>query len=244
MSESAAIALSQSPQVKLIEQERLLHIQSTQTGAPWDLDSIDEIARTLQGNYIYNATGNGVVAYVLDSDIRATHNDFGGRASNAADFVNESGCTGTNNDCHIYSHGTAVASVVGGSTYGVSKGVTIKSVKICNSSGTCPTGAVTSGPRLDNRRSQRLGHRSREPQHRRFFSQTINNWTQSAIDAGITCVAAAGNQNTNVSASSPASAPEALTVGASDYDDSRLTSSKLWRRPRHLRSGIWKCRGL
>jgi subtilisin family serine protease len=146
MSESAAIALSQSPQVKLIEQERLLHIQSTQTGAPWDLDSIDEIARTLQGNYIYNATGNGVVAYVLDSDIRATHNDFGGRASNAADFVNESGCTGTNNDCHIYSHGTAVASVVGGSTYGVSKGVTIKSVKICNSSGTCPTGAVTSGP--------------------------------------------------------------------------------------------------
>jgi subtilisin family serine protease len=221
MSESAAMALSQSPQVKLVEQDRLLHIQSTQTSAPWHLDRIDEIARTLQGNYIYNATGSGVVAYVLDTGIRATHNEFGGRASNAADLINQSGCTGTNNDCHTFSHGTAVASVLGGSTYGVSKGVTIKSVKVCTNID-CPTTAVTSGLNWiigDHSDSDiavaniSIGN---------LFSQSINNWTQAAINDGITCVAAGGNQNANVSTSSPASVAEALTVGASEYFDSRL----------------------
>jgi subtilisin family serine protease len=227
MTELAAIALSQDPKVKLVEQDQILHIQSTQTGAPWDLDRIDEMTRTLQGDYTYNATGDGVVAYVLDTGIRATHNDFGSRASNAADFVNESGCTGTNNDCSTYGHGTAVASVLGGSTYGVSKCLTVKSVKVCDTSGGCSATVVAAGLDWvigDHGDSDiavvnmSIGDST---------SSSIDNWTQFAIDAGITCVAAAGNGNYSdiQNHSSPGRVPEALTVGASDYYDSRWINS-------------------
>lgn len=223
MSESAAIALSQSLQVSLVEQDRMLHVLDTQTGAPWDLDRIDEIIRTLQGDYVFNATGSSVTVYVLDTGIRATHLDFQGRAYNAADFINEPGCTGTNNDCSPYGHGTAVASVVGGLTYGVSKGVTIKSVKVCDSSslGNCPANAVIDGLNWvigDHGAStvavvnMSIGN---------AYVSSINTWTQNAINAGITCVAAAGDLNTNVSNSSPATVLDTLSVGASDYYDSR-----------------------
>lgn len=224
MPESAAISLSQDPQVSLVEQDRMLHVLDTQMGAPWDLDRIDEMARSLQGNYVYNATGSGVVAYVLDTGIRSTHVDFQNRAYAAADFINEAGCTGINNDCHPYGHGTAVASVVGGSTYGVSKGVTIKSVKVCDSSGNCPTSAVVNGLNWvigDSASTVAVVNMSIG----NLYVTSINTWTQNAINAGITCVAAAGDLNTDVANSSPATVVNTLSVGASDYYDSRWINS-------------------
>ena len=228
MSESAAIALSQNPKVALVEQDQMLHVQSCQTSAPWDLDRIDEITRTLDGNYCHNADGSGVSVYVLDTGIRATHNDFGSRATNAADYVNESGCTGTNNDCHVYSHGTAVASVIGGSTYGVAKDVTIKSIKVCNSSNPsiCYASDVESGLEwaIGDHGDSDIAVANLSIGD--FTSTTIDNEVRAAIEAGITCVAAAGNGNTNVyNHSSPGQVDVALTAGASDYYDSRWINS-------------------
>lgn len=122
--EAAAVAISRSPRVEFVEEAALIPLTADQPNPPWGLDRIDQMVGR-NGFYTYNATGAGVVAYVIDTGIRASHSEFGGRASIAADFIGNvgEGCfiTSTNNDCH--GHGTSVASIVGGANFGVAKGV-------------------------------------------------------------------------------------------------------------------------
>src|SRR5262249_3172191 len=92
---------------------------------PSGIDRIDRRLLPLNGTYRYSETGAGVNAYVIDSGIRATHSDFGGRASGAIDFVGDGNGT---NDCH--GHGTNVAGIIGGSQFGVAKNVTIHAVRV------------------------------------------------------------------------------------------------------------------
>src|SRR5262249_33500107 len=102
-------------------------------GAPPDgIDRVDRRLLPLDHTYSYSETGAGVNAYIIDSGIRATHTDFGGRASGAVDFVGDGNGT---NDCH--GHGTNVAGIVGGSRFGVAKNVTIHAVRVldCTNSG-------------------------------------------------------------------------------------------------------------
>src|SRR6185503_9188300 len=55
---------------------------TTQKGkTQWDLDRIDQSDLPLSKTYSYTATGKGVHAYIIDTGIRITHSEFGGRAS-------------------------------------------------------------------------------------------------------------------------------------------------------------------
>ena len=105
---------------------------TTQTGATWGLDRIDQHALPLSGSYLYERTGTGVTAYIIDTGILPTHQEFGGRASVGADFVGD-GQNGI--DCN--GHGTHVAGTIGGATYGVAKGVDLVAVRVFS----CPAGA-------------------------------------------------------------------------------------------------------
>lgn len=180
--EAAAIAISQNPHVKWVEEEVLLQVgqesggqepEAFQSNPPWGLDMIDgsipvgtpdSLGRT-SGPYVYNSTGSGVVAYVIDTGINTAHQDFStgfySRASQGADCIAHANCVNgassgyidspcvspmpntTNNDCH--GHGTHVAATLGGNLYGVAKSVTIKSVKVCANGWGCPTSAVIAG---------------------------------------------------------------------------------------------------
>jgi subtilisin family serine protease len=177
-SEAAAIAISNEPEVKWVEEDARLQLAQSEPDAfesnpPWGLDAIDgsmpaptpDANGKTNGIYIYNATGAGVTAYVLDTGINTAHQEFStgffSRASEAADCIayancqsgppsqfTDSLCTGsmpntTNNDC--YGHGTHVAGTLGGNAYGVAKSVTIGSVKVCTVSFGCPTSAVIQG---------------------------------------------------------------------------------------------------
>jgi len=99
--------------------------------APWGLNRIDQRTKpvTAKGTYFYAHTGKGVNVYVIDSGIRTTHQDFTGRASLDVDFSGSS----TAGDC--MGHGTAVAGIIGGLTYGVAKRVRLHSVRVFGCTG-------------------------------------------------------------------------------------------------------------
>lgn len=214
--EAAAIALSNNPQVKYVEENTQGSIVETEFNSPQGLDRIDQRNLPLDNAYTYGATGAGVNVYIIDTGIRASHVDFGGRASVGMDFLGERNCNGYNNDCN--GHGTHVAGTVGGSTYGVAKSVTLRSVKVCDTNGSCD-GAVTMNgiefvtrQKRDNPGTPMVANMSLE-----FApNSSIDDAVRRSIATGVTYTVAAGNNSYYASSYSPADVQEAITVGATD----------------------------
>jgi subtilisin family serine protease len=109
-------ALRHHPAVAYVEQDQV--VEAAQS-VPWNLDRIDQPTLPLNGQYVVNTGASNVHAYIIDTGIRATHPEFGGRAQNVLDVFG-----GTGDDCH--GHGTGVAGVVGSTTYGVAKLVELR----------------------------------------------------------------------------------------------------------------------
>jgi serine protease len=106
-----AEALARDSRVAYVEPDQIVHAVVSQTPATWGLDRIDQRDLPLNNTYNYNQTGQGVNAYIIDTGIRATHQQFAGRVGNGADFVGDGNGT---NDCN--GHGTHVAGTTGGTT--------------------------------------------------------------------------------------------------------------------------------
>ena len=124
LSDRAVEALRNNPNVAYIEADQRVAIDATQSPATWGLDRIDQRNLPLNNSYTYPPTGQGVTAYIIDTGIRFSHSDFGGRAITGFDAVDG----GSADDCN--GHGTHVSGTVGGSTYGVAKGVTLVGVRV------------------------------------------------------------------------------------------------------------------
>ncbi|HSP77990.1 MAG TPA: S8 family serine peptidase, partial [Myxococcaceae bacterium] len=218
MPEARVQRLLQDPRVQLVEEDSYVEATASQSGATWGIDRTDQRNLPLNSTYTYNADGSGVHAYIVDTGVKLTHNEFAGRMGNGYDAVTSGGSA---NDCN--GHGTHVAGTVGGTTYGLAKNVTIHPVRVldCNGSGT--TAGVIAGvdwvsqnhvkPAVAN---MSLGGGA---------STTLDNAVNNAVAQGVVFAVAAGNDNSNACNYSPARAADALTVGSTTSSDARSSFS-------------------
>jgi subtilisin family serine protease len=219
MSERAAKRLAADPAVKYVEQNQYVSLDATQSPTPsWGLDRIDQRALPLNNSYTYPTNGAGVTAYIIDTGIRITHQDFGGRAVWGTNTTGD----GMNTDCH--GHGTHVASTTGGTTYGVAKGVSLVAVKVLNCQGSGTNAGVMSGINFVTS-AHTTGMAVANMSLGGSFSQAENDAVTASINDGVTYAIAAGNSNANACTASPASTPAAITLGASDINDQRASFS-------------------
>jgi aqualysin 1 len=220
MAAANAMALSHDPQVASVEEDGEAHVDTTltQSGASWGLTRIDERELNLNGMYSWDdhADGAGVTVYILDTGIRITNVDFGGRAKWGVNTVDQTTTDGNG-------HGTHVAGIVGGTTYGVAKQVHLVAVKVLNDYGSGPWSGVIAG--IDWVVAYKHGPAVINMSLGGGKVIAVNDAVENAIKARVTVVVAAGNNNANACNYSPASAPNAVTVAASDNLDRKATFS-------------------
>ena len=214
--EALAEQLALSPQVAWAEPDYPVSVSTDQPSAPWGLDRIDQRGAALDGTYGYDTGGAGVTAYIIDTGIRSTHVDFGGRVRSGFNAV--SGLTGTE-DCH--GHGTHVAGTVAGTTYGVAKAADLVAVRVLDCAGRGWMSDVVVGLNW-----VMTDHAAGVPAVVNMsiggsYSQSVNTAVSAAVADGITVVVAAGNNSEDACDYSPASAGSAITVQASTSTDAR-----------------------
>jgi subtilisin family serine protease len=213
-----------NPKVKYIEQNQVIKLVATQNNPTWGLDRIDQPNLGLSGSYTYNTTGATVDAYIFDTGVRSDHVEFGGRVLAGFSAIATEPTPEDGNG-----HGTHVAGTVGGTVYGVAKGVDIIPVKVLAANGSGTNAGVIAGldwavanhaqgvPAVGN---MSLGGGA---------SAALDDAVRRCLADGIVMAVAAGNDNRDVNnallPTSPARVREAITVGSTTSADARSSFS-------------------
>jgi len=213
-------ALQNDGDVEALEADQVVRADATQYvtagGGLYGLDRIDQRSVPLSGSYTYARNGSGVRAYVIDTGIVASHTAFGGRAQNVYDAFG-----GNGTDCN--GHGTHVAGTIGGGTYGVAKGSSLRGVKVLDCNGSGATSGIIAG--IDWVRANHIKPAVANMSLGGGYSSALNTATNNLSNAGVHVSVAAGNENQDACNVSPASASAPTVVAASDKTDIRATFS-------------------
>ncbi|WP_328655729.1 S8 family serine peptidase [Streptomyces sp. NBC_00334] len=218
--ETQAKRLAAADGVAYVEADGTARLVGTQPNPP--SYGIDRVDGALDSAYTYPNTGSGVTAYVIDTGVDMDHPNFEGRASSGYDFSDNDPDA---SDCQ--GHGTHVSGTVGSRDYGIAKDVGVVSVRVLNCQGTAPWSTVidgmdwvarnASGPSVAN---MSIGG---DP------NSSVDQAVQGLVDAGVTTVIAAGNNNRDACDYSPSRTAAAITVGATTSSDTRSSFSNYGR---------------
>ncbi|PRY38186.1 S8 family peptidase [Umezawaea tangerina] len=218
MSADQARKLAADPRVAYVQQDAVVKLADTQTPTPsWGLDRIDQQNLPLDNSYSYTTTASNVHAYIIDTGVRTTHSTFGGRATWGTNTAGD----GNNTDCN--GHGTHVAGNVGGSEYGVAKGVSIVAVKVLTCGGSGTTAGVVAG--IDWVTANAIKPAVANMSLGGGVDTTLDNAVANSIASGVTYAIASGNSSADACSFSPARVPTAITVNASTRTDARASFS-------------------
>jgi subtilisin family serine protease len=224
-SKQAIEFLRNSAEVDFIEEDQMMYADvcvGPESAASWGLARIASRSQTTTYRYD-NAAGNTVTAYIIDTGIYTSHNDFEGRAR----FGWKADSSWSNNDGN--GHGTHVAGTVGGLRYGVAKKTTLVAVKVLGDNGSGTTAGVVAGV------DWVAGQKRASPNSKMVANMSLGGGASTALDnavnncvsAGVAVAVAAGNDGLNACNYSPARAKDAFTVGSSTSADARSSFSNI-----------------
>lgn len=185
----------------------------------WGLDRID--SPSLDSDYSPPNKGAGVHAYIVDTGVNS-HPEFSGRLGAGRDFIDNDN---DGSDCQ--GHGTHVAGTVGGSSVGVAPEVTLHSVRVLDCRGFGTYSSIVGG----------MDWVAGNAEFPAVVNMSLGGPASSGEDeavarlsrAGVTTVVAAGNESRDACNTSPARAPEAITVASSTRSDARSSFSNFGR---------------
>ncbi|GIE81747.1 hypothetical protein Aph02nite_76970 [Actinoplanes philippinensis] len=217
--ETQARRLAADPRVARVEADAVAYGTTSRPYPLWNLDLVDQRSSVLDDMYSFpDSAGSGVTAYVMDTGIRTTHSQFGGRATIGVDTVQD-GWNGQ--DCNVDGHGTHVAGTVGGATFGIASRVSLVSVRVLGCDNAGLYSEIIAGVDWITQNGVRPAVVNMSLGGSR--STALDTAVTNSINAGFTYVVAAGNWNANACDYSPAAVPGAITVAASNSIGERAT---------------------
>lgn len=213
LTEKAAHALAEESIVDAVVPDTPVHVLGEQVNPPsWGLDRIDQRDLPGDGVYRYPNEAPDVTAYVIDTGVRATHDDFGDRV-----------LPGYGEPSDGNGHGTFVAGIIGGTRFGVAKQIRIVPVKVLSDNGSGSTSDVIAG--IDWVTAHAVRPAVANLSLGGSPNEALDTAVRNSIASGVTYAVAAGGSASDAGDFSPARVVEALTIGASDARDCLASST-------------------